>query len=502
MMATLNFVFAGIVFFQSARDKIAVLYALIAFFASLWAVATLFFEDQRIAFLGHYIAGNLAYLSFFWFSLYYPTRTIKSLGFPFCVTLINFFVLAMVPTQLFFLWGYAVFVIFLSFIYITTEVFMFQKYRISSGLDKVRLSYLIEGTLIAGTLGIFLNLILPWMGNLSFFKLGPIFVTASFTGMSIYTLIRYRLFNVRVVAAEIFVILLVLSLLVRLASYGWSGILDWAVFSFSIVLGFFLIRSVIGEVRSKEKIEELASELKERNEELKKLDKAKSEFISIASHQLRSPLTIIKGYISMILEGSFGEVSEKCKEPLKRTFVSSELLVSLISDLLNLSRIESGKIKYDFKDINLNSIVTGAINELEEIAKDGEVRVEFLDNKSKSIQVNGDEGKLHEVFMNLLDNAIKYSPKGRVEIKIFESDGKALISFTDNGIGVSKEDIGKIFSKFGRTEASQRIRPDGMGIGLYFVRRVVDDHKGRVWMESKGEGRGSTFFVELPMRLV
>lgn len=501
MMATVNLVFACIVFFQSKRDRVSVFYALIAFFASVWAFATLFFLDYKIAFLGHYIAGNLAYLFFFWFSVYYPVRIAKNLFFPLAVTAGNFFTIALVPTPLFLEWGYGVFVAYLSFIFVSTEVFMFQKYKISNGLDKIRLSYLIEGTVIAGTFGIFLNLVLPWMGNFDFFKLGPIFVTISFTGMSIYTLMRYKLFNVRVVAAEMFVILLILSLLARLASSGWRGFLDWAVFGFSIVFGFLLIRSVIREVQDKEKIEELASELKKRNEELKKLDAAKSEFISIASHQLRAPLTAIKGYVSMILEGSYGAIPQESKEPLERTFLSSEKLVSLVSDLLNLSRIESGKIKYEFKTTNLQNVISNAVKELEEVAKNGEVQIDFS-KEEKDIKVNGDERKLHEVFMNLLDNAIKYAPKGIINIgsrvKNMGSSKKVLITISDNGIGIPKEEMSKLFSKFGRTEDSQKIRPDGMGIGLYFVKRVVEDHGGKVWVESEGVGKGSAFFVELP----
>ena len=100
--------------------------------------------------------------------------------------------------------------------------------------------------------------------------------------------------------------------------------------------------------------------------------------------------------------------------------------------------------------------------------------------------------------MNFLDNAIKYSPKGVIKIKISKANGKVLVTILDNGIGIPKEEMPKLFSKFGRTETSQKIRPNGMGIGLYFVRRVVDDHGGRVWAESEGAGKGSTFFVELP----
>jgi len=501
LTAVVNLVFAGIVFFHSKRDKISIFYALIAFFASLWALATLFFGDFKIAFFGHYIAGSLSYLSFFWFSVYYPERIIKSLFFPIAVTVGNFISLAIVPTSIFLGWGYGFFVIYLSFVFIATEVFMFQKYRLSADIVKVRLTYLIDGTLIAGTLGIFLNLILPWLGNSSFFNFGPIFVTASFTGMSIYTLMRYKLFNVRVVAAEAFVILLVLSLFTRLAAQGWSGVLDWAVFIFSIIFGFLLIRSVMREVKDKEKIAELARNLEKSNEELKKLDQAKSEFISIASHQLRAPLTAIKGYISLLVEGSFGVLPEKAQEPLKRSFSSAQQLVSLVSDLLNLSRIESGKIKYEFGETILADVITGALKELENVAQKSGIGVEFLPS-NQNTKVRGDKSKLHEVFINLLDNAIKYSKGGSIKIGArvegIGSSKKVIISISDNGIGISKDEIQKLFSKFGRTEESQKMRPDGMGIGLYFVKRIVEDHQGKIWVESEGIGKGSTFFVELP----
>lgn len=482
--AVVNMVFAGIIFLQSKRDRVEVFYALIAFFASLWALATLFFGNFKIAFWGHYIAGSLSYLSFFWFSIYYPARIIKSLSFPVAVTIGNFLTLALVPTQFFLEWGYGVFVIYLSFVYVATEVFMFQKYKISGDIEKVRLSYLIDGTLIAGTLGIFLNLILPWMGNFNFFKLGPIFVTASFTGVSIYTLMKFKLFNVKVIAAEIFTILMVMVLFLKFASaQGGSIITNGITLLFAVIFGILLIRSVIQEVRS--------------NEELTKLDQAKSEFISIASHQLRAPLTAIKGYISLLIEGSFGAVPEKAREPLRRTFSSAQKLVSLVSDLLNLSRIESGKIKYEFGEVVLVDAINDAVKELETIAEKAGIGIEFFPENS-NIKIRGDKSKLHEVFINLLDNAIKYSKGGAIKIESKGSSEKVLVSIADNGIGINPNEISKLFSKFGRTEESQKLRPEGMGIGLYFVKRIVEDHKGKIWVESPGIGKGSTFFVELP----
>ena len=252
---------------------------------------------------------------------------------PWGITIVNTFILAMVtiPT-LFFIkinpslplterfvfnpYGYALFVIFLAFIFFSTEVLMIRNFVKASSSDRLRLGYLIAGTIFAGSLGILLNLVLPWTGNFSFFPSGPIFVTIFFTGAGLYTLLRHQLFNIRVIAAEIFVILLVITFSIRLILSSTSSdlSLNAAVLALAVGFGILLIRAVIKEVRDKEQIAKLAEKLEAANEELKKLDQAKSEFISIASHQLRAPLTVIRGYVAMLLEGSYGEITDKGKE--------------------------------------------------------------------------------------------------------------------------------------------------------------------------------------------
>src|SRR3990167_5254781 len=319
-----------------------------------------------------------------------------------------------------------------------------------------------------------------------------------------YSALRYGLMNVKIIFTEAFAALLVLILVARSLTSETNTDLTVNILTLASVTVFvyLLVKSVIREVEQREKIESLAAELSSANEELKKLDAAKSEFISIAGHQLRTPLTVIKGYTSMVLEGSFGKIPDSIKESLNRVLISSTTLAKLVTDLLDLSRIESGKIRYEFKEIKLEDIIHGVLQELEETAKTKNIPLVYKNENVTDSRLMGDFDKLHEVVINIVDNAIKYSEHGSVELvlrKLGPGNSQRLaLSVKDSGIGVKPEDIPKLFGKFVRSENAKRIRPDGMGLGLYIVKRIVEDHKGHVRVESEGVGKGSTFSVELP----
>ncbi|MBI2047695.1 MAG: HAMP domain-containing histidine kinase, partial [Parcubacteria group bacterium] len=188
-------------------------------------------------------------------------------------------------------------------------------------------------------------------------------------------------------------------------------------------------------------------------------------------------------------------------EKMQTVFFSADQMVKLVSDLLNLSRIESGKIKYEFARLNLVAIVRNIIQELSGNAAKKNISVKFSGNEKMISALSLDRDKMREVAINLLDNAIKYSPEGStVEANIAQIPKTVRFSVKDGGIGIKPEDRAKLFTKFVRTEEAAKKDPSGMGIGLYFVKRVIDDHGGNVGVESEGVGKGSTFFVELPVR--
>lgn len=242
--------------------------------------------------------------------------------------------------------------------------------------------------------------------------------------------------------------------------------------------------------------------LRKANEDLKELDQAKDEFISMASHQLRTPLTTAKGYVSMVLEGDFGKIQPAMKEPLEQSLDSANRMAGLVSDLLNVSRMEAGRFFIDPTDVDLNSEVPAEVQQLQTLAQSKNVKL-IYEAPAKPVPVlKLDLDKTRQVIMNLADNAVHYSapPAGGGEVHVsLALEGKDVVfKVVDNGIGVPEAQQKKLFKKFFRAGNAQNTRPDGTGLGLYLVKRVVEDQGGEIIFESK-EGKGSTFGFRMPV---
>jgi signal transduction histidine kinase len=247
----------------------------------------------------------------------------------------------------------------------------------------------------------------------------------------------------------------------------------------------------------KEEIKKATSNLLVANEKLRKLDKAKSEFISIASHQLRTPLTVIKGYISMILEGSFGKLKIKQKEALKKVFASGERLIQLVENLLNISRIESGRMQFNYEEVSLEEAIENLLDQLKLKAEKKNIKLLFKKiNKIEKIKI--DKEKISQVIINLVDNAIKYTEKGKVEISLEKKAKKIIFCVKDSGIGINKDNLPNLFRKFSREAGVFTVNREGTGLGLYVAKKIIEQHKGEIWAKSKGSGEGSEFCFSLP----
>lgn len=240
-------------------------------------------------------------------------------------------------------------------------------------------------------------------------------------------------------------------------------------------------------------------DLQDANIKLKELDKAKSEFLSIASHQLRTPISAIKGYLSMIMEGDFGKVPKNINDVIKNIFESSSRLARLINIFLNVSRIESGRLKLDKKPMQINDLIEGVIVELINQAKQKGVKLEYKKKKKAPPLIMADADKLREVVLNLIDNAIKYTPEGSVIVTV-ESDDKNLnFRVKDTGIGIPKEEVKSLFRKFVRGSGVAQIHTGGSGLGLFIAQKIIKEHDGHVWAESDGKGKGSLFQFTIPV---
>lgn len=377
---------------------------------------------------------------------------------------------------------------------------VFKDYRLSKGIEKIQWKFILFGFFTMLFLLILTQFILTvFFQNTNFINFGPLF-TLPFIILSTYAIIKHNLLNIKVIATEFLTgfILLILFIKLFLSASFQDFILNIIIFAMMAIFGILLIKAVIKEIKDKEQMQKMAVELKRANVELKKLDKAKSEFISIASHQLRTPLSSIKGYISMILEGTYGEIEAKIKEILSKVYQANESLINLVSDLLNISKIERGKIEYNFQKIDLFKVVMEAINQLKLDAEKKHLEVNLSGEENK-FYINADSEKITQVVLNLVDNAIKYTPKGEIDIKLEKKENDILLSISDTGIGINREEIRNLFKKFSRGKEITKTYTGGTGLGLYIAFKIVEAHKGKIWAESRGKGMGSVFYILLPI---
>ncbi len=241
-------------------------------------------------------------------------------------------------------------------------------------------------------------------------------------------------------------------------------------------------------------------ELKKANEYLKQLDLMKDEFISMASHELNTPLAAIEGYLSMILDEHMGKVDKTANEYLHRVYDSSKRLAALILDLLNVSRIEQGRIHLIYTKNKIADLITSVIKELSIKAKPKKLTLKFEPTKPALPEIWIDSNRIREVLVNIIGNAIKFSDKGDIIIEAKADDQYITVSIQDAGCGINKEDIDKLFKKFSQINRD-KTEVQGTGLGLYISRNFVELHHGKVWVESPPAGatKGSKFFFTLPI---
>lgn len=244
--------------------------------------------------------------------------------------------------------------------------------------------------------------------------------------------------------------------------------------------------------RLQEKVAEATKELRRTNDKLKALDETKDDFISMASHQLRTPLTSVKGYLSLVLEGDAGKLNAQQRKLLTQSFASSQRMVYLISDLLNVSRLRTGKFVIEATPVNLADIITDEIEQLKETATTRELTLTY-DKPADFPLLMLDETKTRQVIMNYIDNAIYYTPSGgHIEVRLVNKPSAVELRVVDDGIGVPKSEQHHLFTKFYRAGNARKARPDGTGLGLFMAKKVIAAQGGAVIFDSQ-ENKGSTF---------
>jgi signal transduction histidine kinase len=245
------------------------------------------------------------------------------------------------------------------------------------------------------------------------------------------------------------------------------------------------------------KVQEATLEVRDANKRLRQLDKAKTLFLSVASHQLRTPLTGIKGFLSMVLEGDFGDMPEKIKDILREVYANSNRLIRLVNTFLNVSRIEAGRLTLLKKEEDMVHLGKKILNELQFSAQDRKLELK-MEYEKEPIMAMVDVDKIEDVLINFTDNALKYTQTGSVTMRVIDLGRRIRFEVQDTGQGLSAIDKRTLFHKFVRGDRALTMQTDGSGLGLYIAKRVVDLHNGAIGMESEGVGKGSTFWFEVP----
>lgn len=513
----INIILSTLIFIYRRMSEGSAYFAVAAYSTAFWTLSMILFRNiSNTSFLiipakSLYIAGILIATNFLYFSYLFLEKRLKNRKLLFglisippivAVTLITFTGTIIRDTSVSnnlgvvnfgFLYIPYFILILVYFTWAYSNLFKrIREYPIKSS-EKMQLLFVIIGTLTTVIFGFIYDLIIPFYGNFTFYWLGPV-ITVTFVAATSYAIFKHHLFDIRVITTEFLTFVLWIFLLTQtlLANTLQDRLINGTLLVLTVFLGVLLIRSVLKEVEAREEIEKLAHELD-------RVNRAQADFLSMASHQLKTPLSIVKGYISMALEGSFGAITKTLQPQLEKVYASNERLIRLVEDLLNLSRIEDGRMKYDWSEENMADIVTSVVNELRERAEKKGLTL-LWQPPPETWQTRMDATKIRNVILNLIDNAIKYTQDGSITISLEKERSSLLLSVRDTGVGMAQGMKDSLFKKFTRAEKEEgQYAVGGFGLGLYVAKLITRDHNGEIWGESAGEGKGSTFYLKLPL---
>ena len=320
-----------------------------------------------------------------------------------------------------------------------------------------------------------------------------------------YLIVRYRILHAKLIATQVLIAALVVLIgsqlfFLNTGKVFLNFVLISITFFLAVIFGILLIRSVKNEIRRKEELQIVTDKLAAANVELKRLDQSKTEFISIASHQLRTPLTAIKGFVSLLLEGSYGAVPASIADVLDKIYTANDRIVHLVEDLLNISRMESGRLKYEYAEVTVPEFLNELRDTFALVAKKKGLDLTFEVPAGALAPAWIDRQKAFEVVSNLIDNAIKYTSTGSVRVRAEGVSGFVRISVADTGVGIDPDMMPVLFQKFSRGKESGKMHVSGTGLGLYVGKSMIEAQGGHIGVTSEGRDKGSTFFVELPVK--
>lgn len=368
-------------------------------------------------------------------------------------------------------------------------IFAIRMYR-SSGIAMKKQILLITSGLILFLLSFISgNIIGSFTENWTLAQIG-LFSLPIFVIFLAYMVLRFKAFNIKAFGAQLLVFALGFLVFGMIFIRSIDNVRLVAVITLFLIgiVGFLLIRGVRKEIEQKEELVKL-------NIDLRNVIQQRESLVHLVTHKVKGSFTRTKYIFAEMLAGSFGDVGVDLKKMASKGLESDEAGIQTIDLVLNTSNLQSGAVKYDMKKISLKDIVSKTVTEKQFTAESKGLALVF-EPTDEVANILGDGFWIKEVVHNLIDNSLKYTQKGSVVVNLQKQNDKVLLSVKDTGVGITPEDMQNLFKEGGRGKDSVKINVDSTGYGLFSVKLIMDAHGGRVWAESEGKGKGSTFFAE------
>lgn len=319
---------------------------------------------------------------------------------------------------------------------------------------------------------------------------GPVGMLVFFI-LLMYMIVRYKAFNIKLIATQAFIwgLVILIGSQFFFIKVSINFILNSFTFIASIIFGYLLIKSVKKEVSQKEELSKL-------NRELNESIKQRESLVHLVTHKVKGSFTRSKYIFAGIVDGTFGEVNEEVKKYAAQGLESDNMGIETVDLVLNADNLQKGAVKYDMKTLDMKEVVEKTLLEKKIQAEARGLKIES-EVKDGEYHVLGDAFWLKEAINNLIENSIKYTKHGEIKMGLEDGNGKVRFYVKDTGVGITEEDKKNLFTEGGRGKNSVKVNVDSTGYGLYSVKLIIDAHKGKVWGESEGEGKGSTFYIEL-----
>jgi signal transduction histidine kinase len=523
LMIILNIGLALLVLFNNTKSQINRYFSAFVFAVVLWMSSNHLANNPvglplfwtKLTFLGAVlVAFFLIYFSFYftksekkltsWFNLFLISFTTLIIGLLFFTDKIIVGVTIIqtgtgVTQGSWYLAWPIYFLLFIAFSFYN----LIRKFVASVGEERAQIRTVFIGLALSFLLAITTNMIFPLIfHNDTLSNFGP-YSTLIFIGFTSYAIVYHGLLNIKVIATEALVVALNIALIFN-ALYSENPqrkIASTIVLLFSVFAGYLLIKSVLQEIERREQVQELAKKLEKDKEDLKELDRMKDEFLQMATHDLNTPITAIKGRLDMGIREDLCKLSQEQKKFFLPILNETLRLSELSDDILNVARIDQHRLKLNRSETDMDALISQIVSSFDLKAKEKGNSLAYIRLTKSLPKIMVDQSKIGEVIANLINNANKFTEKGKIAVTSKLTGDSVVISVADTGAGIEQEDQKHLFEKFyqaGRFDPRNPQEQQGSGLGLYISKNIIELHGGKIWFESE-RGKGSNFYFSLPL---